>query len=145
MHPNLEQKQTKSLLNDPLTCRKLEFNQRKNEEDDHTAAIDEAADSFCYDLDGKLLWSKTDFPKMQTRAGFGEGSSPTLAGDKILVPWDHEGPSALYALHKLTGDLIWTAKRDDEPTCWATPLVVEANGKSQVLMNGQTRARAYDL
>jgi len=100
---------------------------------------------FCYDLDGELLWSKTDFSKMQTRATFGEGSSPTLAGDKILVPWDHEGPSALYALNKLSGDLIWTASRDGEPTCWATPLVVEANGQSQVIMNGQTRARAYDL
>ncbi len=100
---------------------------------------------FCYDLDGTLLWSKTDFPKMQTRASFGEGSSPTLAGDKILVPWDHEGPSALYALNKLTGDPIWTANRDAEPTCWATPLVVEVNGQSQVIMNGQTKARAYDL
>ncbi|MEM7603083.1 MAG: PQQ-binding-like beta-propeller repeat protein, partial [Verrucomicrobiota bacterium] len=97
------------------------------------------------DLEGELLWSKTDFPKMKTRATFGEGSSPTLAGDKIVVPWDHEGPSALYALNKLTGDLTWTAERDDEPTCWATPLVVEVDGKSQVIMNGQTRARAYDL
>jgi outer membrane protein assembly factor BamB len=100
---------------------------------------------FCYDLEGKLLWSKTDFPPMTTRNGFGEGSSPTLAGDTILVPWDHEGPSALYALNKKTGALLWTAKRGDEPTCWATPLVVEAAGKSQVIMNGQTKARAYDL
>jgi len=99
---------------------------------------------FCYDLDGKLLWSKTDFPPMTARNGFGEGSSPTLSGDIILVPWDHEGPSALYALNKKTGAPLWTAKRD-EPTCWATPLVVEAGGKSQVIMNGQTRARAYDL
>lgn len=100
---------------------------------------------FCYDLEGKLLWSKTDFPPMTTRNGFGEGSSPTLAGDTILVPWDHEGPSALYALNKKTGALLWTAKRGDEPTCWATPLVVEAAGKPQVIMNGQTKARAYDL
>lgn len=99
---------------------------------------------YCYDLEGALLWSRTDFPPMTTRAGFGEGSSPTLAGDKILVPWDHEGASALYALDKKTGETIWKAERD-EPTCWATPLVVEGGGKTQVVMNGQTFARAYDL
>ncbi len=99
---------------------------------------------FCYDLEGELLWSRTDFGEMTTRAGFGEGSSPTLAGDKILVPWDHEGPSALYALDKKTGETIWKADRD-EPTCWATPLVVPSGDGFQVVMNGQTKARAYDL
>jgi len=81
---------------------------------------------------------------MDTRSSFGEGSSPTLEGDKILLPWDHEGPSCLYALDKSTGETIWKAERD-EPTCWATPLVVEHDGAKQVVMNGQTRARAYDL
>ena len=99
---------------------------------------------FCYDLEGKQLWSRTDFPPMMTRAGFGEGSSPTLAGDKILVPWDHEGDSALYALDKKTGETIWKTDRD-EPTCWATPFVVEGNGTTQVVMNGENFARAYDL
>ena len=99
---------------------------------------------FCYNMDGALLWSRTDLGKMTVRAGFGEGSSPTLAGDKILVPWDHEGPSALYALDKRTGETIWKADRD-EPTCWATPLVVPLGDSFQVIMNGQTKARAYDL
>ena len=81
---------------------------------------------------------------MTTRNSFGEGSSPTIEGDMILVPWDHEGESALYALNKKTGKTIWKTKRD-EPTCWATPLVVAHKGMKQVIMNGQTKARAYDL
>ena len=32
-----------------------------------------------------------------------------------------------------------------EPTCWATPLVVPLGDSFQVIMNGQTKARAYDL
>jgi len=99
---------------------------------------------YCYTMDGLLKWSRTDFGKMDTRMNFGEGSSPTLEGDKILVPWDHEGPSSLYALDKSTGETIWKTDRD-EPSCWATPLVVEHNGTKQVVMNGQTCARAYDL
>jgi outer membrane protein assembly factor BamB len=98
---------------------------------------------YCYTMQGDLVW-KRDLGKMQTRNGFGEGSSPVLSGDMIIVPWDHEGPSSLFALNKLTGETIWEAKRD-EPTCWATPLVVDVDGTKQVVMNGQVSARAYDL
>jgi len=99
---------------------------------------------YCYTLDGKPVWKRDDFGKMDTRNGFGEGSSPTIAGDKILVPWDHEGPSALYALDKKTGKTLWKADRD-EPSNWSTPLVTEHNGVKMVVMNGQKCARAYDL
>ncbi len=99
---------------------------------------------YCYTMDGELRWKRDDFGQMSTRSSFGEGSSPTVADDKILVPWDHEGQSYLYALDKSTGDTIWRKERD-EPTCWATPLVVEYNGVKQVVMNGQTCARAYEL
>ena len=81
---------------------------------------------------------------MNTRNSFGEGASPTLAGDKIIVPWDHEGQSYVYALNKTTGDLIWKTKRD-EPSEWATPLVVDHDGKKQVVLNGQSKVRSYDL
>jgi outer membrane protein assembly factor BamB len=99
---------------------------------------------YCYTLDGDLVWKRTDFPPMNTRNSFGEGSSPTLDGDTILVPWDHEGPSFLYALSKLTGQDIWKTSRESA-TCWSTPLVVEHAGQKQVVMNGQRIARAYDL
>jgi outer membrane protein assembly factor BamB len=99
---------------------------------------------YCYTMDGTLVWKRDDFGKMQTRNGFGEGASPTLSGDKIIVPWDHEGQSALYALNKLTGKTVWKTDRD-EPTNWSTPLIVTQDGKSMIVMNGQTCARGYDL
>ena len=99
---------------------------------------------YCYTLDGELKWKRDDFGKMETLNRFGEGSSPTLEGDKILVPWDHQGPSALYALDKTTGATIWKTPRE-EPTCWATPMVVEHAGHKQVIMNGSNFARSYDL
>lgn len=99
---------------------------------------------FCYTLDGELKWSRTDLEPMATRNGFGEGSSPTIAGDAILLPWDHEGQSILYALNKETGETIWETKRD-EPTEWSTPLVVESKNGKQVVLNGQNCARGYDL
>lgn len=99
---------------------------------------------YCYDMEGDLIWKKDDFGKMETRNSFGEGSSPTIAGDKILVPWDHEGDSFLYALDKRSGETVWKTARD-EPSCWATPLVVDLDDRQQVIMNGQNSARSYDL
>lgn len=99
---------------------------------------------YCYSMNGDLVWKRDDFGKMETLFGFGEGSSPTLVGDMILVPWDHKGPSALYALDKRTGNTIWKADRQ-EPTEWSTPLVVEHAGRKQVILNGQKSVRSYDL
>lgn len=110
---------------------------------DHVYAHFGSQGTFCFTMDGQPVWSRTDFGVMQTRNGFGEGSSPTLDGDYLFVPWDHEGPSSLYCLDKQTGQTVWKTARD-EPTNWATPLIVEHDGKKQVIMNGQSFARSYD-
>jgi len=99
---------------------------------------------FAYTLEGKLVWKRTDLGKMTTRGTFGEGSSPTLHDDRLIVPWDHEGDSYIAALDKKTGKTIWKTERD-EPTSWATPLVVEHKGKKQIIASGQNFARGYDF
>jgi hypothetical protein len=97
----------------------------------------------CYDLEGKRLWEK-DLGKQSTRSGFGEGSSPALHKGIIVINWDHEGEDFIAAFDKLTGDEKWRQKRD-EPTSWTTPLIVEHDGKAQVIVAGTNRVRAYDL
>ena len=99
---------------------------------------------YCYSMDGELVWKRDDFGQMQTRNSFGEGSSPVLFEDKLILPWDHEGPSSIYALNKLTGETIWKTERD-EPTNWGTPIVVKNGDQNQVVITGQTKVRAYDL
>lgn len=98
---------------------------------------------FCYDLDGRLQWQR-DLGDMQTRAAFGEGSSPALHDNTLVVPWDHEGQSALYALDARTGQTRWQVERD-EPTTWATPVIAQHEGRTQVITNGTNRVRSYDL
>lgn len=99
---------------------------------------------YCYTMDGDLTWKRNDFGQLSSRNEFGEGSSPTIAGDKIIVPWDHEGASFLIALNKATGQTLWKTPRD-EPSCWATPLIVQHGDGQQIIMNGQNYARGYDL
>ena len=97
---------------------------------------------YCYDLQGTLLWEK-DLGAMRTRNGFGEGASPALAGDNLIVPWDHEGGSFVVGLNKKTGAEVWRQHRDESST-WATPLIVEVGGKNQAIMPASKRTRSYD-
>lgn len=98
---------------------------------------------YCYDMQGNLKWEK-DLGDMSIKLSFGEGSSPVLYNDKIVVNWDHEGQSFIIALDKKTGEEIWKVARD-EKTSWATPLIVESNGQPQVITSATNRIRSYDL
>jgi outer membrane protein assembly factor BamB len=74
----------------------------------------------------------------------GEGSSPTIYEDNIIVTWDHTGQSFIVALNKKTGKDIWKVDRD-EATSWATPYIVEVGGKPQVITSATKLIRSYDL
>ncbi len=97
---------------------------------------------FCLDMKGNVKWER-DFGQMEIVASFGEGSSPAVYKDKIFVQWDHQQKSYLYALDKKTGKEAWTAERE-EITSWATPLIVEVNGKAQVITSATNKVRSYD-
>ena len=109
----------------------------------NTSSLTSARGLYCYDLDGKLQWSQ-DFGDMRIFNGFGEGSSPALYKDTLIVTWDHEGDSFIFALDKHTGKTLWKNPRE-ERTSWATPLVVEHEGKPQIVTDATSRIRSYDL
>ncbi|MEM8930558.1 MAG: PQQ-binding-like beta-propeller repeat protein [Acidobacteriota bacterium] len=96
-----------------------------------------------YTLDGEPLWSK-DLGDMTTRNGFGEGSSPLLWNDWLIILWDHEGDSFLVALDKSTGEERWRVARD-EPSSWSTPRVVEVGDVPQVVVAATNASRGYAL
>jgi outer membrane protein assembly factor BamB len=98
---------------------------------------------YCLDLEGNLVWQK-DFGAMQSLHGHGEGSSPVLHGNTLVVNWDHEAGSFVVALDKRTGEQLWKVDRK-EITSWATPIVVEHAGRTQVIISGTGRIRGYDL
>ena len=99
----------------------------------------ESRGMFVYDMNGKLLWEK-DLGDKGMRNQFGEGSTPVLHGDRLVVVWDHiTGPSFVVALDKLTGKELWRVDRDEIDT-WATPLAVEHDGRAQVIVPGMKTA-----
>ena len=98
---------------------------------------------YCLDMDGQPRWDH-DFGDMEIRNGFGEGTSPALHGNTIVVNWDHQGQSFIAALDARSGREKWRVDRD-EITSWATPLVVEHNGRLQVVTSATNRVRSYDF
>jgi outer membrane protein assembly factor BamB len=98
---------------------------------------------YCYGLEGNLRWQR-DLGRMNTRLGWGEGTSPALYGDTLVVNWDQEAGSFIAALDARDGHTLWKVNRD-EPTSWATPLIVPYKGRDQVIISATNRVRSYDL
>jgi outer membrane protein assembly factor BamB len=97
----------------------------------------------CLTMDGHVKWSK-QFGEMQTKHGHGEGASPVIHGDTLIVNWDHDARSFVVALDKRTGREIWKTDRAEE-TSWASPVIVEHDGRPQLVLSGTKRVRGYDL
>ena len=98
---------------------------------------------FCLNHQGEKQWDR-DLGDMRTRRGWGEAVSPVISGDKVVVNWDQEDQSRIFVLDLKTGETVWERKRD-EPTTWATPLIVRHNGVNQLITNGTQRLRSYRL
>jgi outer membrane protein assembly factor BamB len=98
---------------------------------------------FALDMQGERLWER-DLGEMRTKHAHGEGSSPALHDDTLVVNWDHEGDSFVVALDARDGSERWRSPRD-ETTSWSTPIVVEHRGTTQVVVPGTRRVRSYDL
>jgi outer membrane protein assembly factor BamB len=95
-----------------------------------TAAIDTST--------GKVLWTRRDLPCNHWR---GPGSSPILYKDLLIVHLDGYDLQYVVALDKKTGRTVWKADRThdfgtddgDQKKGFATPVVIEAAGKAQLI------------
>ena len=98
---------------------------------------------YALNREGKVIWSR-DLGDMHTKHGHGEGASPALHGDSLVVNWDHEGPSFITSFDTRTGDQRWSQKRD-EPTSWSSPHILTHTDPLQVVVSAANRIRSYDL
>ena len=99
--------------------------------------------AFCYDIDGKLLWSKP-FPTVKTSNNWGTAASPVLYQDKLFIQNDNDEQSFLVALNKKTGEQIWRVDRDEKSN-WATPYVWVNGLRTELVTSGKGKIRSYDL
>jgi outer membrane protein assembly factor BamB len=97
---------------------------------------------FGYDAEGHKLWHVAMGP---FKNDFGAGSSPILVGDRVILNQDHDTDSALMCFDKHDGRQLWKADRSEFPRSYATPIIWQVEGKSQIVVPGTLRVMGYDL
>jgi outer membrane protein assembly factor BamB len=90
-------------------------------------------DLAAFTLEGKPVWIKSFGP---LKNPYGHATSVTTWRDRVLLQLDQgeseDGKSRLYALEGPTGQIVWQQPRK-VGSSWASPIVIEAAGKAQVI------------
>jgi outer membrane protein assembly factor BamB len=97
------------------------------------------------DLAGKILWQQTTlkYPPMH-----GNGGSPALIGDTLVINCDGETDPFVAALNAKTGAVRWRTPRNiasSRPFSFSTPLSIEVDGATQIISPGSGLVGGYDL
>jgi outer membrane protein assembly factor BamB len=100
------------------------------------------------DHEGSERWRRELGPQPTTNQ-FGTGASPLFAADtagrpRLFVQLYNEDRATLVCLDAVTGTDVWTADRP-KGTSWATPVIWNNDGATEVITAGQGMVIAYDV
>jgi outer membrane protein assembly factor BamB len=98
----------------------------------------------CLTLDGEIVWATREL-KYQPRHG--NGGSPALIDDLLVIACDGLDVQFVVALDRKTGEIRWKTDRPVERPqkfSFSTPLVIEVDGRKQVVCPGTDLVAAYD-
>ena len=106
-------------------------------------AFFESGGLYSYDFTGTLLWKKS-FGGI-AKAGLGPGTSPVLFEDLLILQCDQEmgEGSFIVALRQSDGSQVWRQTRKNRRS-WATPLLVNAPSRVELVASGAESVVAYD-
>lgn len=96
----------------------------------------------CYGLDGAEHWRKPLPPPITQH---GAGTSPVLAGHRLMLQCDQDVGSYLLAVDVRTGETLWRTERPGFRRGFATPLLWPAQHPELVVVAGTLRLVAYDV
>ena len=98
------------------------------------------------DMSGKQVWKKhlgAEYGPFEIN--WGHSSSPAVYRDTVILLCYHERASYLVALDSRTGAVRWKADAGKGITSYSTPLVVEVNGKAEIIVNSSVGVSGHDL
>lgn len=98
---------------------------------------------YCYDLDGKPLWSVPIEPR-KTMFDYGAAASPVVHDGRVIMVYDNQDRSYIAAYGAEDGQLLWRTERDEKST-WATPFVWQNELRTEIVTPGKKKNRSYDL
>jgi outer membrane protein assembly factor BamB len=92
--------------------------------------------------DGEVIW-KT---QVSYKPMHGNGGSPIIVGDLLVVNADAEIAPTIVAFHRKDGIIAWRTPREQKVRStfsFSTPLVVETDGRTEILSAGSGMIGAY--
>jgi outer membrane protein assembly factor BamB len=95
----------------------------------------------CYTVNGDLVWQKVP-GQFCSRHGF--CSTPILHKDKVIINGDQDAEAYIVALDKKTGEERWRIDRPNRTRSYCAPLILEAAGKTQMVLSGSECVTSYD-
>ncbi len=93
-------------------------------------------------LEGELLWKKEVGRYDPQLHPYGYAPSPVLYNDSVIYSYEYEGPSALVALHRQSGEEKWRINRP-QSTSYSTPMIVSWKGRDYLVHSGAEKVCAY--
>jgi len=90
----------------------------------------------CLTLDGDVVW-KTNELKYEMQHG--NGGSPIIVDDKLVIICDGKGANFIAALDRNTGKIAWKVDRNVDTRkkfSFGTPLLITVNGEKQIVAPG---------
>jgi len=117
-----------------------------------TAAVDadrlyvffESGDLIALDHDGTRLWQRSLTRENGDFLGnHGVGSSLALTDGAVVVLIEHEGPSYLLSLDRLTGATRWRVDRPARVS-WSSPIVSRHHDREEILVSSNGVVEAFD-
>ena len=97
---------------------------------------------FAFDRDGNQTWH-VDLGQKSDSAKWGDGTSPILVGDLIVVDAGILG-NHFVGINKDSGEKAWSLEDPAFTNCWATPIEVRVGDQTQVLFNVPKQVIAVD-
>lgn len=96
-----------------------------------------------FDFEGNTVWSK-ELGAFSSQHG--QGSSPILFEDLVILANDQMGPSQIIAFRKTNGEVVWKSKRAIRKTSYAAPMILRGKDKAQLIcVSGATGVTSLDL
>lgn len=98
------------------------------------------------DLAGRLVWKRhlgAEYGSFEIN--WGHGSSPVVHNGLLVLLCYHENASYLLALDARTGAVRWKTNAAAGETSYSTPLVLESNGKIEVIVNSSAGVSGHDF
>ncbi len=93
-------------------------------------ADDDAHTLVAFDFEGEEKWRR-NLGAFESQHG--QGASPIIYQDLVILPNDQIGPSQVTAFNKITGEVVWNSDRETQKTSYATPMIHRGKSSVQII------------